>query len=71
MFKEVSVDRAALEALESSPEFQAVAVKSLGSAERAMGESVIAAQPPNWKEVGRLAKASGIFGPKRLATAFE
>ena len=42
--------------IESLPEFQALVVSAAGKPERSMGDAVIPAEPPVWKEVLRLAK---------------
>ncbi len=62
------MDRNTLQEIASTPEFQALAVEALGTPERAMGESVIAAQPPNWKEVARLATDLKTQFPLHLPT---
>lgn len=48
-----------MEDFESSPEFQALVVAATGKPERSMGDSVIPAEPPQWKEVHKL--ASGLL----------
>ncbi len=56
-----------MEDFESTPEFQALIVAAAGKPERSMGDSVIPAEPPQWKEVRSLARQLMEQAPTQLA----
>lgn len=56
-----------MEDFESTPEFQALIVAAAGKPERSMGDSVIPAEPPQWKDVRTMARALVERAPTQLA----
>jgi len=56
-----------MEDFESTPEFQALIVAAAGKPERSMGDSLIPAEPPQWKEVRSLARQLMEQAPTQLA----
>lgn len=56
-----------MEDFESTPEFQALIVAAAGKPERSMGDSVIPAEPPQWKDVRALARELMEKAPTQLA----
>ncbi len=56
-----------MEDFESQPEFQALAVAAAGKPERSMGDSVIPAEPPQWKEVRAMARDLAKAASNQLA----
>lgn len=56
-----------MEDFESTPEFQALVVAAAGKPERSMGDSVIPAEPPQWKSVLSQARTLAEQAPLQLA----
>ena len=55
LLNEVSPDAPSGEDLEYDPAFGELERAAQGKAEQALGDSVVAAEPPNWREVRKLA----------------